>query len=85
MSVLELVELLALCNNLGCKKYKDWPEISNLPVLERQAAKLKSPEEAFILVDGEESDIMCLVDDLDIEELHHFLNKVFNDQISILV
>lgn len=68
------------CNGFSIKPFDQWPNISpefDVNQLEQQAMKLAG-EQLLTFVDGEESEVVKLTQDLKIHELNNFLNEVFD-------
>ena len=68
------------CNNFAIKPFEQWPDISpefDVTLLDQQAAKLDG-DLLLTFVDGEETEVSKLTQELNIPELNNFLNEVFD-------
>lgn len=68
------------CNGFAIKPFEQWPDVSpefDVAQLDQQASKLHD-EQLLMFVDGEETEVAKLTQDLEIPELNDFLNEVFD-------
>ncbi|AIW22384.1 hypothetical protein F0267_01700 [Vibrio coralliilyticus] len=68
------------CNGFSIKPIEQWPDVSpefDINQLDHQAALL-ADEQLLVFVDGEETEVAKLTQDLKIHELNDFLNEVFD-------
>lgn len=76
-----LILMVGCFNTMSAKNISEWPEIDNWESLNEQAKKL-SYEEAEIFVDGEDTEMQAIMKKHGIQELHEFLDRIFDGDLN---
>lgn len=79
-NLIRVTSEMAGCNGFAIKPFEQWPELRpefDVLTLDEQASKLEG-EQLLIFVDGEETEVKRITEDLQLTELNQFLNEVFD-------